>query len=279
MFEPVLDPLEGRAQNPTRGREHDDGGKHCLFDPETAAAVGRGDQSQAVARHLERAGHQRVQNERALEVRPHGIALGRRLEMGDDAGALHRCCRLTGVTPIQPDDMIGGGERGVRVAVGKGAPVDPVGPGVLVHQRRVIGECLDRIDDRGQRLVLDRDRIERVLGGIAIDRGDQRDRLADVAHLVHRHRRHADRRADGARQRFCQFGDLGPGDHAKHPIEAAGAAGIDSANLRVGMGRAQDRDMAQARHRRHVVDKPRVAGQQRGILLTRQARADPGVGG
>src|SRR6185312_7642830 len=85
VFGAVLDPLDRTPELAAYGGEQHDIGKHRLLDAEAAAAVGRRDQAQAIARDLERPGHQRLEHERTLEVRPHRETVGRLLELGDDA--------------------------------------------------------------------------------------------------------------------------------------------------------------------------------------------------
>ncbi len=55
---------------------------------------------------------------------------------------------------------------------------------VVVHRGCGIRQRLFQIDDRRQRIELDRDVVERVLGEIAALRQNHRQRFADVTHLV-----------------------------------------------------------------------------------------------
>ena len=57
-----------------------------------------------------------------------------------------------------------------------------------MQQRRAVANCFFRIDHDRERLEVDLDQFERILGQIAAFRHDADDRLADVAHLVARQR-------------------------------------------------------------------------------------------
>jgi hypothetical protein len=60
---------------------------------------------------------------------------------------------------------------------------EDIGADLFKHQRRARLHRLLGIDHHRQRLVVDLDQIQRVLGGRAIDRGHGRDRFADIARL------------------------------------------------------------------------------------------------
>ena len=57
-----------------------------------------------------------------------------------------------------------------------------------MHEHLVL-QCGLHVDDCRQRLVVDLDRLERVRGGVAVAGDDDRDRVADVPHLVDGERR------------------------------------------------------------------------------------------
>ncbi len=59
---------------------------------------------------------------------------------------------------------------------------------MLVNQRRIRREPFFQIDDRIDRIDLDDDIANRILGDVAAVGHDHRDRLADVTHLVLRER-------------------------------------------------------------------------------------------
>ena len=120
----------------------------------------------------ERGRGDRVERERALEVRPGRQRSGRGVPVGDDAVALDRRAAPAREREALADDEVGVGERGVRVAVAKRA-IGGDQPG-----RPGGGQ---RVDDRLERLVVDLDQLERVLGDVAVARDDDRERLAGVA--------------------------------------------------------------------------------------------------
>ena len=60
----------------------------------------------------------------------------------------------------------------------------PIAGHVAVHARRPFAQGLDGIHDGGRRLVLDGDRLDGILGDVAVVGHDEGHRLADVADLV-----------------------------------------------------------------------------------------------
>ena len=275
VLQPVLDPFERDAEQPARRGEQHHVGIHPLLDAEAPAALRRGDQPQPVARHSERPAHQRVQDERPLEIRPDRVAVGRGLELRDRAIGLHRGRGVAREGPVQPDDAVGLRERRFRVAVAEAAMVDDVGADRLVQQRRVVAHRRLQVDDRRQRPVLDLDRLERVLGGVAVLGRDQRHRLAGVAHLVDRHRVIVDRHADGARDRLNRRRNVDSGDDSVDAGVGGGIRNVDRHDVGMGVGRAQHGRVTDSRHRLHVVDEARVAGEERLVLLARDRGPDP----
>ena len=173
---------------------------------------------QLVDRHLERArGHEQVAGE-AQRVRVDGEAAGARVVLGDRADGLQRLPARTVPAEPVPDHEVSLGEVALDVAEVEGALVGAVRLQGLVHQRGPVGQGPLRIGHGGQRLVLHLDELERVLGQVAAVRDDDRDALADVAHLLRRQAAPGVPGRVGAevRHRVAQFRGLGAGDDGVH---------------------------------------------------------------
>jgi hypothetical protein len=80
------------------------------------------------------------------------------------------------------------GEAGVDVAEHLLDPAFEVAGLVVVQQRRAARARGVRVEIRGQRLEVERDRVERRARGRSVDGGDRRHRLAAVAHAAARQR-------------------------------------------------------------------------------------------
>ena len=118
-----------------------------------------------------------VERERPLEVRPGGQRRRRLVPVADDAVALDRSAAPAREAEALPHDEVGPRERGVDVAVCERAVVD-----ARIRRRRGLD-----VEHRVERLVVDLDQLERVLGDVAVARDDDGERLAGVArHLVRR---------------------------------------------------------------------------------------------
>ena len=275
VLEPVFGPFHRHADEAAHGRYQHHVGVHRLLDAETAARIGRRDHAQAIAGNVEAGRHQRLQHERALEVRPDRVAVRMRLEVRDHAVGFHRRRDRARVTVLVAEHPPGAGERAVRVAVLETALLGDVAARLLEQQRRVRRDRILEERDALQRLVLDLDQLQRVFGDIAVLGHHHRHRLAHVAHLVDRAHVEFHARLDHARNRARHPGDLGAGDDADHACKLLGAARVDAEDLRVRVGRAQDRRVAQTRHRFEIVDEAPAAGEQRLILLAQDRLADP----
>ena len=77
-------------------------------------------------------------------------------------------------------------------------------PSAFVQHRRCRLERVGGIDDGRQRLVVDLDQLQRILGEIAVRRDHDRDRLADIAHALDRDRPAFDRRLHAGEQRRAE---------------------------------------------------------------------------
>ena len=108
----------------------------------------------------------------------------------------HRAARLergrgeaVEVEPLDPDDVVGLLERGLEVApvelarTRSGSSRPRRGGAAASVVERVL-----RVDDDGERLVVDLDELGGVARELARARGDRGDRIAEVAHLADRER-------------------------------------------------------------------------------------------
>jgi hypothetical protein len=177
-------------------------------------------------------------------------------------------------------------ESGVgRVAVAV-APFEAEIAGRLFRQQRRAGGA-GRGGGRhgGQRHVLDRDQLRRVLRLVARLGDDERHRLADVAHLVHsqeRLRLEGEGLAGdgiglgaGAQRRESVGGDLGGGQHRQHARRGKRRRPIDAVDPRVRMRRAQHHRMDQPVERQ-IVEIAAAPGQEAQILPPLRRIADLG---
>ena len=137
------------------------------------------------------------------------------------------------------------------------------------------------VHDRGQGLDVERDGVERILGGAGAFRQHDRDRLPDIADLAVRDDRLFERlalrrgflpqrnpRNDGA--------DVGRGDDGVHAGPRAGGAGIDAADAPVCDGTAQDHGV-QKIIAGEVVDELAATAQEAKVLDPFDRAADKGV--
>src|SRR5262249_55954983 len=88
----------------------------CLI-PKPPAAARRRDKAQPVARHAQCAGHERLDHERPLEVRPHRVTVGCAFEVRNDAERLHRRGGIARVRVGELENPVSRGKGSVRVAV------------------------------------------------------------------------------------------------------------------------------------------------------------------
>ena len=145
----------------------------------------------------------------------------------------------------------------------------------LGMQHRIAAR-IDRLHHVGhgrQRLVLDLDESDRVLGDVAAVGDHQHHRLADMAHFAERDAALLDRRIGKARQRPGFLRRLLAGDHCGHAGQRQRRALVDRLDAGVRMRAAQHRRVRHVRQR-DVVDEAAAADQEARILLAQHARAD-----
>ena len=150
---------------------------------------------------------------------------------------------------------------------------------MLVNQRRIRREPFFEIDDRIDRIDLDDDIANRILGDVAAVCDDHRDRLADVTHLVFRERQLRASVKDEIRNRrrrnqnrprlevVAQVGGRVDGVHARpQPCRRH----VDARDAPVRVLAAHERDVQHSR-KLHVVDEQRAARQQARVFVPRNA--------
>ncbi len=151
------------------------------------------------------------------------------------------------------DDQVGFGHAGLEVALADRVPADDV---VRLEQDRRPGRHrLFRIEDRGQVLVLDLDPAERLLGEGDRLRGDERDRLADVADRLERQDRRVRAGAHCAAGLAGQVGvqlrafDVLAGEHARDAGQRPCLRDVESDDPRVRPAAPKHLDVEHVRHR------------------------------
>ena len=137
------------------------------------------------------------------------------------------------------------------------------------------------VDDRGQRLDVERDGVERILGGAGAFRQHDRDRLPDIADLAVRDDRLFERlelRRGFLPQRNPRDrrADVGRGDDGADAGPRPGGAGLDAADAPVRDRAAQDHGV-QKIIAGEVVDELAATAQEAKVLDAFDRAADKGV--
>ena len=199
--------------------------------------------------------------------------------LGDRAAGLERLGAGARPAQLAPDHHIGAREVLVDRAECELAvhgdvcrPALGMQDGIAARPDRGLG-----IDHRRQRLVLDLDQLEGVLGEVAALGSDDRHGLADVAHPVEGDAALLDRRVGETRHRARDLGDLGAGHDGCDPGQGLGAAHVDRFDPGVGVRAAQRRGVQHVRQH-DVVDVAALAGEQARVLDPLHALADPAEG-
>ena len=207
---------------------------------------------------------------------------GLRVEVGDDAARLERRRVAARVDDVAAHDGVGLGERAVGGLLVAGLPrrareVVALAGLVVADQRRVGVERLARVDDRRQRLVLDVDQRQRVVGRVLVGRDHERDLLALEADLVAREhglRVVGDRRHPRQAERLEVLGGDDRGDVRVRERRR----GVDRDDPRVRVRAAQHRAVDHPRQP-DVVEVGALAADEARVLLALQpAEADRALG-
>ncbi len=112
-----------------------------------------------------------------------------------------------------------------------------------VDPRLRCSQRLFRVGDRGQRLVVDFDQVERLLGRPLVPRDHRGDGIAHVPHLLAAQRLLV--LAD--RQDAELAADVAPGEHEVDARRRFGLAGVDATDPRMGVWRSQELAVQHAR--------------------------------
>ena len=207
---------------------------------------------------------------------------GLRVEVGDDAAGLQRRRVAARVDDVARDHGVGLGEclvggRLVAGLPGRAGEVVALARLVVADQRRVVVERAAGVHHRGQRLVLDVDQAERVVGRVLVGGDHERHLLALEAHLVARQhglRVVGDRGHPGQAERLEVLG----GDHRGHVGMGERGRRVDRDDARVRVGAAQQRAVDHARQP-DVVEVVALAADEARILLALEpAEADRALG-
>src|SRR5262245_64240368 len=137
MLGAIFDPLDGHARLAADGREKNEVRGNRLLDAETSAAARWRDEAKPVAGHAQCAGHERLDHERPLEVRPHRVTVGSAFEVRNDAERLHRRGGIARIRVRELENPLSRGKSGVRVAVNEVAPGYDVRSGHLMGTRGI----------------------------------------------------------------------------------------------------------------------------------------------
>ena len=224
VLDPVFDPANGDAQLHRREPHEHDVGVDRRLDAVAAARVRRGEQPELRAGQAERGSRDAVEREGPLEVRPGRQRPGGGVPVGDDGVTLDRGGAPAWECEALPHDEVGAVEGRVRVAVREAA--------VGGDEARRLG-CDEGIHDRVERLVVDLDELERVLGRIAIACDDDGQGLACVPCDLARGGVVRDRALDTGGKRSRHREDVGPCEDADHAGELERRAGVETGDTRM----------------------------------------------
>jgi hypothetical protein len=260
-----------------RGHEGDQLlGRHLQLAAEAPADVGR-DHPDLVLRYAELQRQEHAQDVRDLRRRPHrDLVCGR---IHDHAAWLDR--RRDEPLLHEPafDHHVGGVQRradllaGARVGRVEDPGVALVGAVIGMDQVRAVRQRLLHVEDDGERLVVDLDRLQRVDGAGPVASDHDGDRLARMPHLGDGQRRVVrvhDVVGHGPcqRQAALELGHVRAGHRADDVRHGERVRHVDAGDARVRHRAAQDRQV-QHPGQRDVLGPHRPAGDQPGVLLAR----------
>ena len=177
----------------------------------------------------------------------------------------------TRIDHVAADRHVSGREHRISRGLVAGGPVEDMvaGPAgkIVPYQRRIRLERGPGVDERRQRLVLDRDQLERVARRVTVPGDHECDLLALEPHLVGReHGLHVPRQRRHPGQ--AALGQVRAGEHCLDLRVGQSRGGIDRDNARVRQRAAQDRAVQHPRQA-DVVDKRALAPHEPRVFLSR----------
>ena len=237
------------------------------LDAEAAADVGR-DDAEVAELHAERAGEAELVLVRHLRREPRRQAavfsdLGRR------GAHLERAAGHARTDERVRDDHIAAVEERL-VRLGR-AHVDGDVRADVREEQQLVLQCLVRIDDRGQRVVVDHHQLGGVGARRPVVRDHDRDDLTDEADDVLRDRRAQHARLDQGdrRRRDRRDVDVGARQHL-HARKVCCGRGVDARDLRV-RERGADESERDCALERQVLDVRPLAAEEAAVLLAENA--------
>ena len=256
MLQAVFGPAHRNAEAAGGQPDQDDVRIDGRLDPERAAGVPRRDQPQLRTGQPQRRRRDGVQGERPLEVRPGGQRSRRLVPVADDPVALHRCAAPARKPEALAHDEVGSRQRAVDVAVLERAVVD-----ARLGVDRRLG-----VEHRVERLVLDLDQLDCVLGDVTVASDHDGQRLAGVPrHLVRGGPvRHA--AIDSGRKGPRHRRDVCAGQHSDDAGKLQRGARVERRDARVRDEGSENRRMAHVGQGIEIVDEPSFATQKRLVL-------------
>lgn len=160
---------------------------------------------------------------------------------------------------------------------GRAREVVPLAGLVVANQRRAGVKRLTGVDDRRQRVVLDVDQCQRVVGRVLVGRDHERDLLALEAHLVAREHRLGvvgDRRHPRQSERLEVLGR----DHGGDVRVRERLGGVDRDDPSVCVGAAEHRAVDHSRQPDVVEIGALAADESRVLLALQPPEADRALG-
>jgi hypothetical protein len=271
MLAPVLDPFDRLPQEEACGGERHLLRIHHKLGAEAAADVRRHDPQLIFIETQhghEKAAHLVGELRRRPEREP--VLVG--VVDGERAAPLDRVRAAAVLLEIDADAPRGAREciRGVAIALLElGQKITLAGP---VRARRLRGERVAAIGDRGQRLVVDSNQGRSIFGNVARPRDHDRHRLADEGDLVLGKRKRRDvarelRRAKLQRQPFLreERRKIGERQYRVHPGAGTRGGGVDAADCSVGVRAAHECRLQHA-GKGKIGDEAAFAREQRAIF-------------
>ncbi len=278
----VLDPLDGDAGHDRAGDRTHVPRIHRHLVPEAAADVGAHDPDHVLGEPGDLRVHGAMRVRRLVAVVDVELP-GLRVEVGDHAACLERRRVAAGIDDVARDDDVGLGEGAVRRLLVSGLPqrarevVDL--PGLVVADQRRIGiERLAGVDDRRQRLVVDVDQFERVVGRVLVGRDHERDLLPlepDLVAREHGLRVVRDRRHPREPERL----EVLRGDDGGDVRVSERPRRVDRPDARVRVRAAQHGPVDHSREPDVVEVAPLAADEARVLLALQATEADRPLGG